>query len=182
MQNVHLAWGHSGRGTVLGLRKRAELVRQDEYASIRGVLGKALYSDYLPFTDSLMGLVESGLKTQTTRDWISWRWDRVIAERAEKREWMVVERNPYCREIVGVVRVGMACIRRISDMVDSEWALEGIQQMPMVAFVKKHIGVDTPCDRSEYERLLRGRKSSRKVGILRFGDFIGIGHFLTVKW
>ena len=161
-------------------------VWRDQYAAVRNALGKALYSDVLRFTDEMMGLVKSGKKTQTTRDWMGWRWDRIIMETACNAKWMLVERNPYCREILGLVVIRVACVRSLGDMGPSEWEAEGLQEMNVSVFAQKYLRAGTPCDSCEYEEPYGGiRKNGlrsiarRKVGILRFERFTTIAQFLT---
>ena len=148
-----------------------------DYDLIRSHVGDRLMSGNITFDrDNLLALMQ-GMKTQTTRDYMGWRWDRLCVEHAAGRSLLLVEESQYKRNILGVVEIRSATVRKLNAMNKSEWEKEGLQEMPLDVFAKRYLKATTPLDQGEYKTRSRWREkggtklSVRKVGVLGLGTF-----------
>jgi hypothetical protein len=123
----------------------------------------------------LLALID-GRKTQTTRDFVAWRWNRIIEEFNTGHLWMAVEKSQFDRTILGTVLILGAEVRRLGAMEDSEWDRECVTKMELTCFADTYLKNYTPVDTAEYNRTYTNTKKRvctqhRKVGRLILGRF-----------
>ena len=165
---------HRCRRTADWERKRGEPLRR-----IHAAFGDSLMQGNLTFGKQLFQYVVTGQKTQTTRDFIAWRWNRIIAEIPEGRNKIVIERSQYKRDVLGVLEVRGAALRRLVDMQEREWKEECVEQMELRSFADKYLRRETPLESCVYTKSYCGskglwRRQERKVGVLLLGKFTGV--------
>ena len=92
---------------------------------------------------------------------------------------MLVERSQYKRDILGVVEVKKATVRRLNEMGPCEWVDEGMEPTPFDLFADRYLKETSPVDKKEYTVSRLSRKGERKdvvrkIGVLRLGVFVPI--------